>query len=101
METVSSDCIKLVFADANGASWVDCHNQPDTLWTITQVDDNYRIAVGDSNANYNPTLYPNVYYGVRHSDASESTPVVYWNLTPDEAYVDWAFVTPEQYAAYT
>lgn len=92
---------------ADGASWVDYNsakNAPDTLWTIVQVGGYYRLSVGAGNPNYTPDTNPDVYYGVKKTDVSVSataySPLLYWNLSEADGYVDWCFVDTAEYSSW-
>lgn len=83
------DKILMVWAASDGASWVDWNNQADTLWTLTQVGDNYRISVSSENPTCNTA---DTYYGTQKGNPEETR--LFWNLTLDKANADWYFVDP-------
>lgn len=86
--------ILMVWAAPDGVSWVDWKNQADTLWTITQVGDNYRISVSSQNPSCNT---PDTYLGTQKGVASETR--LFWNLPLDKANADWYFVDPSVFAS--
>lgn len=99
VETQSA--IKLVFADSNGQSWVDRNGQGDTLWTVVPQSGNaFRIQAGPGNPTYNAE--DGQYYGAVKTAVDANTDTrLYWNLSADTAYVDWAVVSEAEYADYT
>ena len=87
------DKILMVWAASDGASWVDWNGQADTLWTLTQVDGNYRISVSSENPNCNTA---DTYYGTQKNSPNETR--LFWSLTLDKANADWYFVDPAVFA---
>lgn len=83
---------------ANGDMWVDLNNQADTLFTLSkQGDDVYRLGSSSLNPANKPDEDGTQFVGAK-KDGSDTK--LYWNLTADDGYVDWYFVSEDDYAKY-
>ncbi|HCJ47039.1 MAG TPA: hypothetical protein DHV83_05705, partial [Prevotella sp.] len=83
---------------ANGDIWVDLNNQADTLFTLSkQGDDVYRLGSSSLNPANKPDAEGTQFIGAK-KDGSDTK--LYWNLTTDDGYVDWYFVSEDDYAKY-
>lgn len=83
---------------ADGAMWVDLASQADTLFTLTNLGDNvYRLGSSQLNPANKPDSEGTQFVGAK-TDGSDTK--LYWNLTTDDGYVDWYFVSEDDYAKY-
>lgn len=83
---------------ANGDMWVDLNNQADTLFTLSkQGDDVYRLGSSSLNPANKPDEDGTQFVGARKNGSDTK---LYWNLTTDDGYVDWYFVSEDDYAKY-
>lgn len=86
----------------DGASYIDYSTvgtANDTLFTITPMgDDVFRLSVGAGNPNYTPESYPGVFFGAKKDETDTR---LYWNLTPEDGFVDWYFVSIDGFEAYS
>lgn len=84
--------------DKDGNMWVDLASQADTLFTLTnQGDDVYRLASSPQNPVNKPDTEGTQFVGAK-KDGSDTK--LYWNVTTDDGYVDWYFVSEEDYKKY-
>lgn len=77
----------------DGNVWVDNDGHEGRFWSITNVgDDTYNITIAPS-VGYAES-WPNTFLGVK-KDGSDL--LLYWNLTSDDANIDWYFVDKDTY----
>ena len=86
----------LLFIDGENYAYVDHGSQENYFWEITKSgDDTYRFFGASMNPAYNPTDYPECYFGV---DASASVTAIFPLLdinnpnTDGPYYVDWKLI---------
>ena len=95
-----------MFIDEKGGCYMDRASQADYLWEFAkQENGSYRIFAANANPTFNPTSNPNSCAGVVRVDGSLKTwvnPIIDLNEKEDgtEYYLDWVFISEEDYAPY-
>ena len=83
-----------VFFDSETALFVDRNNQANYYFAVEDNGDSFRVSTGKGNSTFSDYYDAGLYMGLKKNSSST---VLSPFVDEDEAYVDWAFVTVEDY----
>lgn len=95
---------KYVFLNDSVQVYLDRNAQDDYFWSIEpNSDGTFKLYGSVNNTSYNPSAYPNHYFGLDVTTASNTLVTAELDMSAADAanyYTDWAIVTQEDYATY-